>query len=83
MPRKPEHPTKYPQITRTDALSALAALLATAAVRCASDLENPAGLEPELNQYKVDKETSVKDGNIELCLMTSLSQPSLFGEDES
>lgn len=83
MPRKPEHPTKYPQITRTDALSALAALLAAAAVRCASDLENPGSLEPEINHKPVNKETSVKDGNIELCLMPSLAQPSLFGEDES
>lgn len=83
MPRKPEHPTKYPQITRTDALSALAALLATAAVRCASDLEKPGGLEPEYNHDSVVKETSVKKGNIALCLMPSLAQPSLFGEDES
>jgi len=83
MPRKPEHPTKYPQITRTDALSALAALLAVAAVRCASDHENPGGPEPEYNQNAVNKETSVKDGNIELCRIPPLTQLSLFGGDEA
>ncbi|MDI9637448.1 hypothetical protein QPK87_11040 [Kamptonema cortianum] len=70
-------------MTRADALSAFANLIAVAAVRCASDLEKPWDIEPEINQNNVDKETSVKDRNIELCLMTSLSQPSLFGEDES
>lgn len=62
MPRKPLQPTRYPQLTRTDALSALAALLAAAAVRCASGLENPESVEPNINRNTVDTETSALTG---------------------
>lgn len=82
MPRKPDHPTMYPQMTRADALSTLASLFAAAAVRCASQATEDI-VEPEIHEKHVDKDTSVKQMINEVQLIPRRTQPSLFDEDES
>lgn len=82
MPKKPAHPTIYPQQTRSSAIGALACLIARGAVRMAQSEDVQSIIEPDFEHKPVHLETSVNAGNIEMCSMSTESQPSLFGEDE-
>lgn len=82
MPKKPLYPTVYPKMSRVDALSAMAAIFASGAVRAVIQDEFQDVLEPEIEQIHVHHETSVNSGNIETCSKMSLTQQSLFGDDE-
>lgn len=81
MPKKPLHPTVYPKMSGVDALSAIAAIFASGAVRAAIQGEFRDVLEPDFEHNNVQHETSVNNGNIELCSRPPKSQPSLFAED--
>jgi hypothetical protein len=59
MPKKPEHPTIYPQQTRSSAIGALASIIARAAVRSAQSEQNQRVDKPVLEQKIVHMETSV------------------------
>ncbi len=83
MPRKPLHPTIYPPQTRESSIQAFASIIARSAVRIAQSEENPKPVEPDIEQQTVHPETSVKPGNIELCLNPRQAQLNLFGEVES
>jgi len=85
MPKKPLHPTVYPKMSGVDALSAIAAIFASGAVRAATQGEFRGVLEPEFEHNYVQHETSVKHSKTEVLLKTSVddalhSQPSLFDE---
>lgn len=82
MPKKPLHPTVYPKMRKDDALTAMAAIFASGAVRATIQGELKDRFEPVLEQEIVTKNTSVNCGNIELCSIWSRPQPSLFAEDE-
>lgn len=70
MPKKPEHPTIYPQQTRSSAIGALASIIARSAVRVAQSEENHRAVAPILEQNNVQMETSVypKQNVIQLSL---------------
>lgn len=83
MPQKLLYPTIYPPQTKASAIQAFASIIARSAVRIAQHEDLQSVVEPEIEHSHVYKDTSIKAGIIELCLIPKETQPSLFGEVDS
>lgn len=82
MPRKQIVPTQYPQQEMRETVKAFAMIIARAAVNASSKATKKAKLEPDINHITVIHDTSVYNGNIEICLKAKPTQLCLFTEED-